>query len=388
MLSKTSKDFFKKLMSTISPSGYEEEAAAVWLEEARKITKHVKYDHFGNAHAVINKGGSPRVLLTGHFDEIGFAITNIDDKGFLWIQPIGGWDPQIPQGHRVVIRGKKGYVKGVIGKIAVHLIPPEGRDKVTKIGQMWVDIGVTSKKEAEKLVSVGDPLVLDQDLLELQKDYFVSRAFDDKAGAFAVLEVARLLAGRKIKPEVHVVATAQEEVGLRGARTAAFGVDAEIGIATDVTHATDHPLVGDNVNKIGFIQIKEGAVLTRGPNIHPKLFELMVDVATKKKIKHQIEVNTYPTGTDANALQVNRAGMITGLVSIPNRYMHSPCELCHLDDIESAINLMAETVAAITPQTDFSRLPQKKSAPAASARPIPQKQKIQTMAKKKGSKKR
>lgn len=356
MLSKTSKDFLAKLMATISPSGYEDEAAAVWIAEAKKITKHVKHDSFGNAHAIINKGGSPRIVLTGHYDEIGFIVTYIDDKGFLWIQPVGGWDPQIPQGHRVVIRGTKGRIKGVIGKLPIHLLTAEMRDKVTKIGQMWVDIGVTSKAEAEKLVSIGDPLVLDQDLLELQKDYFVSRAFDDKIGAFIVLEVARKLAARKIKAEVHVVGTAQEEVGLRGARTAAFGIDADIGIATDVTFATDHPLVGDNINKLGLIEMKKGAVVTRGPNIHPKLFQHIIDTAKKHKIKHQIEASAAPTGTDANAIQVTRAGVVTALISTPNRYMHSPCEMVHLDDVVSSIDLMTETVASITPSTDFSIL--------------------------------
>lgn len=351
-----SKKFLKKLLATISPSGYEEEAARVWLAEAETISPHTKHDVHGNAHVVINKGGFPRVILTGHYDEIGFIISHIDDKGFIYIQPIGGWDPQISQGQRVTILGKSGKIQGVIGKAPVHWSREEGDKNITKIGQQWVDIGTTSKEETEKLVAIGDPLVLAQDFMELQGDRFACRGCDDKLGAFIVLEVGRILAERKIAPEVHIVATCQEEVGLRGSKTAAFGVDAHIGIATDVTFATDHPRVGDNLYKYGDIKIGSGAVVTRGPNIHPRLFEKIQEVAGLHKIKMQVDAEGGLTGTDARELQVCRSGMITGLISIPNRYMHSPCELCDYADVEACVSLIAETVAAITPDTNFDIL--------------------------------
>jgi len=351
-----SKKFLSRLIDAISPSGYELDAARVWQEEARGFAASVRHDSHGNSHAVVNPGGSPRIMFAGHIDEIGFIISHIDDNGFLWIRPVGGWDAQIPQGQRVVIRARKGRVPGVIGKRPIHLIQAEDRNKMTRLESLWVDIGVRNRRQAEKHVDVGDPLVLDHGLASLQGDFMVARGFDNRIGAFIVLEAARALASMKIKAEIHAVATVQEEVGIRGARTAAFGIDPLVGIATDVTFSTDYPTMEDAVRKVGKIRLGEGAVITRGPNIHPKLFDLMVDVAKKKKIPYQIEANSGPTGTDANFLQLNRSGVITGLVSVPNRYMHSPCEMIHADDVGSVIDLMAETAARIGPATNFSLL--------------------------------
>lgn len=351
-----SMEFLSRLIHAISPSGYEEDAARVWQEEARTFAASVKHDSHGNSHAVVNPGGSPRIMFAGHIDEIGFIISHIDDNGFLWIRPVGGWDAQIPQGQRVVIRARKGRVPGVIGKRPIHLIQAEDRNKMTRLESLWVDIGVKNRKHAEKYVEVGDPLVLDHGLGALQGEFLVGRGFDNRIGAFIVLEAARALSTMKIKAEIHAVATVQEELGIRGARTAAFGIDPLVGIATDVTFSTDYPSMDDAVRRVGKIRLGEGAVITRGPNIHPKLFNLMVDVAKKKKVPYQVEANCGATGTDANFIQVNRTGVITGLISVPNRYMHSPCEMIHAHDVESVIRLMAETSARIGPNTDFAIL--------------------------------
>ncbi|MCX7819502.1 MAG: M42 family metallopeptidase [Kiritimatiellae bacterium] len=351
-----SRRFLESLIRAISPSGYEEEAARVWQAEARGIATAVRHDVHGNSHAVINPGGAPRVLLAGHCDEIGFVVSHIDDNGFLWIQPIGGWDPQIPQGHRVVIRGRKGRVKGVLGKMPVHLLKPEDRDKVTKLERLWVDIGAGSRKEAQKRVAIGDPLVLDHELAELTDKILVGRGFDNRIGAFIVLEVLRRLSKTRLRAEVHAVATVQEEIGIRGARTAAFGIDPQIGIATDVTFATDHPTMDEAVKRFGKISLGGGPVVSRGPNVHPRLFERLVQTAERQKIPHQIEAHGGPTPTDANLIQVSRAGVITALVSTPCRYLHSSCELIHLDDVDAEIELIAETVAGLRPDTDFSLL--------------------------------
>lgn len=353
-MKKASRDFLERLIATISPSGYEEEAARVWQEEARRITPEVRHDVHGNSHAIVNPGGSPRIMFAGHYDEIGFLVSHIDDHGYLWIQPIGGWDPQIPQGHRVLVRGRKGRVPGVIGKTPIHMIRPEERDKVTKLDRLFVDIGVSSRKAAEKHVAIGDPLVLDHAMAALQGDIVVGRGFDNRVGAFIVLEAARLLADMKIRAEVHAVATVQEEIGIRGARTAAFGIDPQVGIATDVHFATDHPGMEDAVKHQGKVKIGAGAVITRGPNVHPRLFDLLVSTAGKRKIAHQIQAQSGATGTDANMIQVTRSGVVTGLVSVPNRYMHSSCELISLVDVDACARLMAETAAQIGPGTDFS----------------------------------
>ncbi len=352
-MNKHSYKFLTQLIEAISPSGYEDEAARVWIKEASTFAAEIRRDTHGNSDAVINPGGSPRIMLSGHYDEIGFVISHITDDGYLWVQPVGGWDPQIPQGQHVVIRGRKGHVHGVIGKCAIHLLSSDQRNKVTKLDEQWVDIGAKNRKAAEKRVAIGDPLVIDRGLHELDGGLVAGRGFDNRAGAFTVLEAARMLAKLKPKAEIHAVATVQEEIGLRGARTAAYGVDPQIGIAVDVTFATDHPSMGDATKKYGKINVGDGVVITRGPNINPKLFELMVDVAKKEKIPYQLNVESRATGTDANAIQVSRGGVATGLLNIPNRYMHTPCEVVSLDDLMSTAKLMAHTCARISVDTDF-----------------------------------
>jgi len=354
-MNKTSKTFLENMINAISPSGYENCAAAVWKSYAEQYADSVETDVHGNSHAVFNKGGKVKVMLAGHYDEIGFLISHIDDTGFLWIAPIGGWDPQIAQGQRVHIIGNGGKkISGVVGKIAIHLQEPEQRKKVSEIKDLWVDIGAKDKKDAEKLVSIGDPLVIQYGYEELLNGRVVGRAFDDRAGAFSILEAGRLLAKEKTQCEVHVVATVQEEIGLRGARTAAFGIEPDVGIAVDVTFATDHPNIGAVVQQEGLVKIDGGPVVTRGPNINPKLFALIKKVAKSRKIAMQIEAVPGGTFTDANAIQLVRSGVTTALVSIPTRYLHSPVELFDIRDVEGAVKLIAETIIALDTTNDFT----------------------------------
>jgi endoglucanase len=352
-MTKQTKNFLADLINSISPSGYEAPVAKVWKAEAEKFASKVWTDTHGNSHAVVNSGGSPRVMFAGHYDEIGFQISYIDDKGFLWIQALGGWDPQIAQGQRVQVMTKKGIVRGVIGKVAIHLQTPEQRKKVSEIKDLWVDIGAKDKKDAEKRVEIGDPLVVAYGFEELANGLAAGRAFDDRAGAFVILEAAKQLAKLNPKAEIHAVATVQEEIGLRGATTAAYGIDPDIGIAVDVTFATDHPNMGEAMKRENLIELGKGPVITRGPNINAKLFDLLVKTAKAEKIPYQINAEPRGTGTDANALQLNRSGVTTALVSIPLRYMHSPCELISLKDLEETAKLLAKTVAKITPRTSF-----------------------------------
>lgn len=352
-MNKQREEFLKSIVNAISPSGYEEEAVSIWRKKARGYTDNVKGDLHGNSIAVINEGKRPKVMLAGHIDEIGLQITHIDEQGFLHFAPIGGWDPQIVQGQRVVIKGKKGIVKGVVGKKPIHLLKGPEREKVVNIDQMHIDIGVSSKKEAEDLVDIGAPAVIDSYYDRLQGQTALARGFDNRVGAFIVLETLGELSkdADKLNASVYAVATVQEEVGLRGAKTSAFGIDPDIGIAVDVTFATDYP--GMNKNKFGDIKLGAGPVIARGPNINPKVFELLVKTAEEEKIPYQIEAIPYGTGTDANAIQLTRSGVATGLVSVPNRYMHSPCELVNLDDIENIIKLLAGFIRRVKNIEDF-----------------------------------
>lgn len=356
MKKKTERVLFD-LLEAVSPSGYEGPSANVFRREAEGFADEVTRDRHGNTAALV-RGTSEdlRVMFAGHCDEIGFLITNIDSKGFLWLAPIGGWDPQIAQGQGVRIRGKNGMVPGVVGKKPIHLMSPEDRKKVVDLKDLWVDIGVENRKQAEKLVSVGDPLVLDYGVRKLQGETLAARGIDNRIGAFVVLEAARRVAkaDRKADASLHSVATVQEEIGLRGAITSSYGVDPQIGIAVDVTFAGDHPGLGDARRQVNECELGKGPVLTRGPNAHPRLFELIKATAENHKIPLQIQAEGRGTGTDANAMQLSRSGMAVALLSIPNRYMHSPCEMVDLRDVEHCVELMARVVLDLKTDTDLT----------------------------------
>jgi endoglucanase len=253
----------------------------------------------------------------------------------------------------VRIRGEKGVIIGVVGRKPIHLLEAEERKKVVKFDGLWIDIGAKDKKDAEKHVAIGDPGVLDYGFETLLNDLVAARAFDDRVGAFVILEAARLASEMNPKAAIYAVGTVQEEIGLRGAHTSAFGIDPQVGIAVDVGFATDTPSMGNEKKKVGDIAMGKGGIIARGPNINPKLFDLIVKTAEKEKIPYQVEGAPRGTGTDANAIQLTRAGVATGLISIPNRYMHSPCEIVHLGDLESIAKLIAHTVVSIDDKTDF-----------------------------------
>lgn len=345
--------FLKEFLSTMSPSGFEEEAAGVWLKEAGSFADRTWKDLHGNAFAAVNESASPRVMLAGHLDEIGLMVSYIDEKGFIYLQGIGGWDPQVLPGQRVWIKGRSGRVLGVIGRKPVHLLEEEERKKVVKLEDLWVDIGAKSKKEAEERVSVGDPAVLAYGPQLLADDLLVARGIDDRIGAYVVLEALRLLRDLKPRCAVFAVATVQEEIGLRGARTSAFGLEPKVGIAVDVTFTTDTPGMEGEKKRVGEAKLGEGPVLARGANVNPRLFELLVETAQKEKIPFQVEPAPRGTGTDANAIQLTRAGVATALVSIPNRYMHSPCEIVSFPDLENAAKLIAHACARLDQNTEL-----------------------------------
>ena len=352
-MKKQSLAFLRRYVELSSPSGFEEEASHLWREEADQFADRTWADVHGNSFALINEAGSPRIMLAGHTDEIGLMITYVNEKGYLSFSGVGGWDPQILPGQRVRIRGKSGPILGVIGRKPVHLLQEEERKKVIKIEDLWIDIGAKDKEEAATLIEIGDSAVLDYGFAELRNDLVVARGFDDRAGAFVVLETARLLATMKPKAAVYAVATVQEEIGLRGAKTSAFGIDPHVGIAVDVGFATDTPGMESEKKKVGETAMGRGPIIARGPNINPALFSLFASTAKEKKIPYQIEGAPRGTGTDANAIQLTRAGVVTGLISIPNRYMHSPCEVVHLTDLENTAKLIAYSSAKITPEMSF-----------------------------------
>jgi endoglucanase len=354
MTDRRSLAFLRRLLDAPGPSGFETAPAAVWREEARRIADEVSADVSGNSLAVLHPDGTPRVMFAGHIDEIGLMVVHVDDDGFLFFQGIGGWDSQVLVGQRVVIAAKGGPVPGVIGKKPVHLLKTEDKEKVTKISDLWIDIGAKNRKDALRRVRVGDPAVIACDALELPNGRLASRSIDNRIGAFVVLEALRQLKRAKLQASVHAVATAQEEIGWfgGGARTSATGIAPAVAIVVDVTHATDNP--GIEKKEVGDFRLGGGPVLSRGSAVNPMVFEMLVETAEREKIPHTIQAAPRDTGTDADAISTAHRGVATGLVSIPNRYMHSPSEMVDVEDLDRAARLLAAFARRVTPKTDFT----------------------------------
>jgi tetrahedral aminopeptidase len=350
-VNKELKKFFKDLVQAPSPSGFEQPAQEVFRNFVKEIADEYKTDVHGNVIALKKGTGKLRLMIVGHADEIGLMVKYIDDEGYIRFTSIGGVDPAILPALKVKIyHGKKVY-RGVIGKKPIHLLTDEERGKSPKMQDLWIDFGAKDKKDALKKISVGDHITFDVGMEMLNRDFVTTKATDNKAGVFVAAGVLSELAGEKLAVNVYSVASVQEEIGLRGARTSAFGIDPHVGIAIDVTHATDYPFMNKNV--MGDVKLGEGPVLVVGANINPQVFTILKEAADRVKIKYQIEAAPRGTGTDANAIQTTRAGVAAGLVSIPNRYMHTPVEIVSFKDLEGAIKTIAEFARLIDDKTDF-----------------------------------
>jgi putative aminopeptidase FrvX len=348
-------DFLKKLLDAAAPSGFETAAARVWRARAEHFADDVHTDVSGNSYARVGSGGTPRIMLAGHVDEIGLMVTHVDDDGFLYVDGIGGWDPQVLVGQRIRFLTRKGDVLGVVGKKPIHLIKPEEKEKAVKLTELWVDVGARNRDEAtERGIRVGDPGVVDTHMVELGNRLIASRAVDNRIGAFVVLEVLRALAeGDKPTAEVTAVATTQEEIGYHGggARPSAYRIDPQVAIAVDLTFSTDAP--GVEKKQVGEHKLGSGPVLSRGSAIHPMMFERLAETAEREGIPYTIQGSPRFTSTDADAIYLQRQGVATAVVSVPNRYMHSPNEVVSLDDIDATVKLIAAFCRGITAEDEF-----------------------------------
>ncbi len=344
--------FLKNLLETPSPSGYERPVQDVVRAWAKPYAEEVRTDRHGNVLAVRNPRGHVRVMLAGHCDQIGLMVQHIDDNGYLYVQPIGGWDVQVLLGQRLTVWGKGGAIAAVIARRAPHLLTSEERNKVPQFTDLWVDIGARDRKDAEALVTPGDPITFQLGYREMRNGLAAAPAMDDKVGVWVVMEALRLLQGRPLQAAIYFVSTVQEEIGLRGATTSSYGIHPAVGIAVDVCHATDTP--GNDKKQLGDTRLGGGPVIFRGANINPRVGERLQKVATEREIAVQVRGAPRATGTDANAIQLSRDGVATGLLGIPNRYMHSPVEMVSLEDLNRAAQLLAEFCASIGPQDDWT----------------------------------
>jgi putative aminopeptidase FrvX len=341
------------LLRAPAPSGYEGPASAVWREAASFA--EVTADGLGSSIATLgDEGAEPRLAVVGHVDEIGLTITHVDEKGFLYFAPIGGWDAQILVGQRVEIVTRDGRVPGVAGRKPIHLLREEERKKVVELREMHIDIGASDREEALGMVRIGDPAVVATEPLSLAGTRLVSRAMDNRLGSYVAIESLRRAGERDaIKGRFTAIAAAQEEIGLRGAMTSAFTVRPDLAIAVDVTHATDAPGIDEKEN--GSHALGSGPVICRGSTLSPQVFDLLVEAAEDAGIDYTVEATGRATHTDADAIQISRSGIPTGLVSVPLRYMHSPVETVDLGDVEAAVELIVSLASRLGPELDLSR---------------------------------
>jgi putative aminopeptidase FrvX len=353
-----SQSFLQQLVDAPSPSGYESPAAKVYIDYVSRFADEVSTDVNGNVFAVLNrqpKNREPkvRIMLAGHMDEIGFIVHYIDQSGLLFFGTVGGHDSVIPVGQRVWVHGRE-RLPGVVGRKAIHLLDATELQKKPDFSDLWIDIGASSRAAAQAAVQLGDVVTFQHGFQPLLGDVATARAFDNKAGVFIVAEAMRLLkqeGGLHNDVGVYGVATVQEEIGSRGAQTAAFALAAHTGLAVDMGHARDLP--GISPRQHGEFEVGKGPGVSRGPNTHHAVFALLTAAAREQNIPIQTTVTPGTSPTDARVLQVNRAGMATGLLEIPLRYMHTPCEVLSLSDVENCARLMAAYCRKITPETTF-----------------------------------
>ena len=352
-------DDLRKLLTAAGPSGYETEPAAVFAEAGRAFTDDVEVDVMGSVVARV-KGLSdpahpaPFLAVVGHIDEIGLIVTHIDDKGFLRFMGVGGWDPQILVGQRIELMTRNGVIPGVAGRKAIHLLKEEEREKVPKLRDLHIDIGAKNGDEARELVRIGDVAVIAGEPVELRNDRVVSRSMDNRLGAFIALEAARLVAAAGGAPgDVAACGVVQEEITFGGARTSSYRLQPDLAIVVDVTHETGSP--GVEVNEIGKHEFGSGPVIERGSILNPVIYELLHAAAEREEIPFTVQASARSTGTDADAIHLQRAGIPTGGISVVLRYMHSSVEMVQLDDVHACARLIAAFAQSLGAETSFAR---------------------------------
>lgn len=347
-------ELLSKLLTTPGPSGYESEAAAVWRESAGAFAEVAGDDVGSSVARVAGTADGPLLAVVGHIDEIGLIVSHVEDDGFLRFGGVGGWDPIVLVGQRVEVLTRAGRIPGVVGRKPIHLMKEEDRKRVPELKDLHIDVGARDADDARRLVRIGDVAVIASEPVEHPNGRLVSRSLDNRLGCYVAHEAARLVAEAGGAPgPVAAVAAVQEEITFAGAKTTTYALRPDVAIAVDVTFATDQP--GIELGEITKHEFGSGPVITRGSTLHPRVFELLHDAAEAEGIPFTVESSSRGTGTDADAIHLSRAGVPTGVVSIPLRYMHSPVEMVSLDDVENAARLIAAFARRLEPGTSFAR---------------------------------
>jgi len=346
-----------RLVDSPSPSGFEQPAQQVVREELLSFADEVRTDTIGNVIGVLHATGRPRVMLTAHCDELGFLIRAIDERGFLYFSSIGTFDPCTLVGERVHVHTPSGVIRGVLGRKPIHLLTAREREQAPDLAQMWIDIGVSSKAEAQALVTPGCVATRAQELERLRADLVVSRSMDNKSSILALIGAMRLLHEQRalLKAGVFFVSSVQEEIGGQGAALAAYGIDPDLALIVDVTFTSDHPQTSEI--ELGDIKLGKGPALTTGAFVSPRVFQLLTQSAQSAGIAYQLDIQARHTFTDNDSVRLTRAGIATGLLNLPCRYMHSSSEVVSLQDIEQTSQLIAQLVLSLDAQTSLVPLP-------------------------------
>jgi len=357
MLDKHALEFLKSLVACRAPSGFEQDGQRLMAQYLRAAGVESAFDVHGNLHAVLNEGAPVKVMLEAHCDEIGFLVSYIDEKGFLYLIPNGGVTVPTVAGERIVIQGKRGLVNGVFGVRPPHLMKASERDDVAPkdLANAPVDIGAASREEAEALVALGAPAVVDAGWRPLAGSRVSCRGFDNRIGAFIVTETMRRLAEQPLAPlnvALHLVGSVQEELGLIGGQTSAYLVNPDIGICLDVGFATDTN--AEDRRKLGEVRLGGGPVVGTGPLYNPRLRAMLLDSAKLEEIPVQLQVRSRASGNNAFSMRMARGGAAVALISIPLRYMHSPVEVLDLEDVEQIIRLLCAFLGNLPAQPDLT----------------------------------
>ena len=347
----SARSFLDTLLSTPGVSGYEQAVQQIVRDYVSSFADEIDTDLHGNVIATLNSGGAPTLMLDGHCDQLGMIVSHIDETGYLFFQTVGGWDPQQLVGQRVTVWTSDDPIHGVISRKAIHLLTDDEKKRVVDPKDRWIDIGATNGKDAASVVAIGDAVTVQLGIQEMRNGLANAPAMDNRTGVWVVFEAMRRAAAKGVSCKLVVASTVQEEIGLRGARTAAHGIDPHVAIAVDVTHATDCP--GIDKRQRGVIDLGEGPVIVRGPNINPRVGARLEKIATSDEIPFQIAALGRAAPNDANSLQVTRAGVATGLVQLPNRYMHSAVETIAFSDLNAAADLLAGFAGALRAEDSF-----------------------------------
>jgi len=354
ILDKKAITFLENYLNNASPTGYESGGQKIWMDYLKPYVDEFITDIYGTAVGVINPKAKYKVVIEGHSDEISWYVNYISDNGLIYVIRNGGSDHQIAPSKWVNIHTKKGIVKGVFGWPAIHT-RKTGKEEPPKLDNIFIDIGAKDKKEVEKLgVHVGCVITYPDEFHILNKDKFVCRAIDNRAGGFMIAQVARLLSENKITLPfgLYITNSVQEEVGLRGAEMITQTIKPNVAIVTDVCHDTTTPMI--NKKTEGHIEIGKGPVISYAPAVQNNLRERIIETAENKKIPFQRLASSRFTGTDTDAFAYSNGGVASALISLPLRYMHTTVETVHREDVENVIQLMYETLLRIKDGESFS----------------------------------